>query len=95
MISIFNCTESSFIILGTIASVFILSNILRLYLTIEHTPNQSFELSLTQLIEQHPLEYRWALKFLVNCFGYCCIFVPGILIYQYTAKIKYLERCGK
>lgn len=87
---------SSFIILGTLVSIYILSNILRLYLITEHAPSGAqFDLSLTQLIEQHPLDYRWALKFLVNCFGYSCIFIPGILIYQYTTKIKYLERCGK
>lgn len=82
----------------TIVSIFTLSNILRLYLSNDDTitaDDTQFELSLTQLIEQHPLDYRWALKFIVNCFGYSCIFVPGILIYQYTKKVKYLERCGK
>lgn len=90
--------SNSFIVLGTLASVFTLSNILRLYLSNDDAGiggDSQFELSLTQLIEQHPLDYRWALKFVINCFGYSCIFVPGILIYQYTKKVKYLERCGK
>lgn len=82
----------SFIVLGTLFSIYVLSNILRLYLT---TDDAQIDLSLTQLIEKHPLEYKWALKFIVNCFGYSCVFVPGILIYQYTKKTKYLERCGK
>lgn len=88
----------SFIVLGTLVSIFTLSNILRLYLSTNHSitaSNTQYELSLTQLIEQHPLDYRWALKFIINCCGYSCIFVPGILIYQYTKKVKYLERCGK
>lgn len=85
----------SFIILATLVSIYTISNILRLYLSNDGVHGSQVELSLTQLIELHPLEYRWALKFIVNCFGYSCIFVPGILIYQYTKKIKYLERCGK
>lgn len=80
-----------FIILGTFFVIYTLSNILRLYLS---TDDAQIDLSLTQLIEKHPLEYRWALKFIVNCFGYSCVFVPGILIYQYIKKTKYLERCA-
>ncbi|XP_031636120.1 adenosine 3'-phospho 5'-phosphosulfate transporter 1 [Contarinia nasturtii] len=83
-----------FIILKTLVSIYILSNILKLYLTDGNTPGAQNDLSLTQLIELHPIEYRWALKFIVNCFGYSCIFVPGILIYQYTKRTKYLERCA-
>lgn len=80
---------------GTIISVYAVSNILHLYLSVESVGQHRFDLSLTQLIEDHPLEYRWALKFIVNCMGYSCIVIPGILIYHYTRKIKYLERCCK
>lgn len=66
-----------------------------MYLSPESVGHSQLDLSLSQIIETHPLEYRWALKFIVNCLGYNCILIPGILIYQYTKKIKYLERCGK
>lgn len=57
--------------------------------------NSQLDVSLSQIIETHPLEYRWALKIIVNCLGYSCILIPGILIYQYTKKTKYLDKCGK
>jgi len=31
----------------------------------------------------------------VNCFGYSCVFVPGILIYKYVERTKYLENSRK
>lgn len=51
--------------------------------------------SITQLIESHSSDYRWALKITINCIGYSCVFLPGILIYHYAEKTKYLDRCGK
>ncbi|XP_055606506.1 adenosine 3'-phospho 5'-phosphosulfate transporter 1 [Uranotaenia lowii] len=50
------------------------------------------ELTLSQLIDSKSKEYAWLIRLSVNAFGYLCILVPGVLIYNYTKKIKYLER---
>ncbi|XP_050069787.1 adenosine 3'-phospho 5'-phosphosulfate transporter 1 [Anopheles maculipalpis] len=50
------------------------------------------ELSLSQLIDQKSKEYSWLLRLSVNLFGYLCIFVPGVLIYKYAKRTKYMER---
>lgn len=42
----------------------------------------------------HPTEYTWVFRLSLNCFGYACIFIPGVLIHKYVRKTKYLERCG-
>lgn len=80
----------SFIVLGTVGCFYILSNFIRLILG-----GEGSKLTLSQLIDQHAIEYGWMLKLLANCFGYLCVFVPGILIYHYTKNTKYLERNGK
>lgn len=87
------CRFFSFIVIASLAVVYVTSNLVRLHLAGDD--DTQLNLSLAQLIEQHAIEYGWALKFVVNCFGYACIFVPGILIYKYTKAIKYLERYGK
>lgn len=51
--------------------------------------------TLTQLIESHSHDYRWALKIIFNSLGYSCVFLPGILIYKYVEKIKYIDRSGE
>uniref|UniRef100_A0A182IP24 Adenosine 3'-phospho 5'-phosphosulfate transporter 1 n=1 Tax=Anopheles atroparvus TaxID=41427 RepID=A0A182IP24_ANOAO len=50
------------------------------------------ELSLSQLIDRKSREYSWLLRLMVNVFGYLCIFIPGVLIYKYSKRSKYLER---
>lgn len=40
-------------------------------------------------------EYSWIFRFFINCLGYSCLIVPGLLIYLYTKKTKYLERAEK
>lgn len=72
--------------MGTIGCLYILANFIRLLLGGEDS-----HLTLSQLIDGHAIEYGWILKLMVNCFGYSCVFVPGILIYLYTKKIKYIE----
>ncbi|KAL5275237.1 SLC35B2 family protein [Megaselia abdita] len=37
--------------------------------------------------------YGWMLKLSINCLGYSCVVLPAFLIYKYTNKINYLERC--
>lgn len=83
----------SFIVLASLAAVYVSANFLRLHLAGEE--DSLLKLSLTQLIDLHADHYGWALKFVVNCMGYACIFVPGILIYRYAERVKYLERCSK
>lgn len=85
------------IVLGSFAICYLMSNMLRLYLLDMDSDMNGFnaDKTLTQLIENHSSDYRWALKMTVNCIGYCCIFLPGILIYHYAHKIKYFDRCGK
>lgn len=85
------------IVLGCFAICYLMSNILRSYLLdmdIEMN-GLNADKTLTQLIENHSSDYRWALKMTVNSIGYCCVFLPGILIYHYAHKIKYFDRCGK
>ncbi|XP_053679729.1 adenosine 3'-phospho 5'-phosphosulfate transporter 1 [Anopheles nili] len=50
------------------------------------------ELSLSQLLDRTSKEYSWLLRMMVNLFGYLCIFVPGVLIYKYAKRTKYMER---
>uniref|UniRef100_A0A182Y6F8 Adenosine 3'-phospho 5'-phosphosulfate transporter 1 n=1 Tax=Anopheles stephensi TaxID=30069 RepID=A0A182Y6F8_ANOST len=50
------------------------------------------EPSLSQLIDQKSKEFSWLLRLMVNLFGYLCIFVPGVLIYKYAKRTKYMER---
>uniref|UniRef100_A0A8D8GPL1 Adenosine 3'-phospho 5'-phosphosulfate transporter 1 n=1 Tax=Culex pipiens TaxID=7175 RepID=A0A8D8GPL1_CULPI len=52
-------------------------------------------LTLSQLIDRRSKEYSWLIRLSVNSFGYLCVFVPGVLIYKYTRRIKYLERSDK
>lgn len=79
----------SIIIFGSIGVIYIISRCWWIALGGEGT-----NFTLNQLIDQHNIEYGWLLKLIINSFGYSCIFVPGILIYQYTKKTKYLERTG-
>lgn len=51
-------------------------------------------LTLSQLIDQSHSDYGWILKILVNLFGYSCVIVPGLLIFQYTKRTQYLDRNG-
>lgn len=67
------------------------SNLLRAFLGDE----PGSQLSLSQLIDAHDIQYGWMLKLMVNCFGYSCVFVPLVLVYQYTHRVKYLERSGE
>lgn len=83
----------SFILLGSFGTVYVVSSFLHFYLS--GNEETLINLSLSQLIDRHAIEYAWIIKFLINCFGYSCVFIPGIVIYQYTRKTKYLERCGK
>lgn len=84
--------DFSFIAVASVAAVYVSANFLRLQLA--GGEDSLLQLSLTQLIDLHANHYGWALKFVVNCMGYACVFVPGILIYKYTQKIKYLDRCS-
>ncbi len=40
-------------------------------------------------------EWSWIFRFFVNSLGYGCLIVPGLLIYVYTKKTKYLERADR
>ncbi|XP_061389465.1 adenosine 3'-phospho 5'-phosphosulfate transporter 1 [Musca vetustissima] len=51
--------------------------------------------TLSQLVDAQAKEYSWILKLLVNCFGYSCVFVPGLLIYKYVQRTNYLEKSDK
>uniref|UniRef100_A0A182RB87 Adenosine 3'-phospho 5'-phosphosulfate transporter 1 n=1 Tax=Anopheles funestus TaxID=62324 RepID=A0A182RB87_ANOFN len=89
-----------FIIIVTITIVRLVSQIL--HETLSDGPNlvappvegsePKPELSLSQLIDQKSKEYSWLLRLMVNLFGYICIFVPGVLIYKYAKRTKYMER---
>lgn len=81
---------SSSIVVGTIGCLYILANFIRLLLGGEDSTS-----TLSQLIDQHAIEYGWILKLMVNCFGYSCVFVPGILIYHYTKQINYTDGRSK
>ncbi|XP_058058354.1 adenosine 3'-phospho 5'-phosphosulfate transporter 1 [Anopheles bellator] len=50
------------------------------------------ELTLSQLIDRTSHQYSWLLRLSINLFGYLCILLPGVLIYKYTKRSKYLER---
>lgn len=52
-------------------------------------------LTLSQLAEGVSKEYEWLLRLTINCIGYSAVLVPGVLIYKYTRKTKYLDRAGK
>lgn len=88
---IFFRSFDSFIVVSSIGTIYVVSNLLRAFLGDE----PGSQLSLSQLIDAHDIQYGWMLKLLVNCFGYSCVFVPLILVYQYTQRVKYLERCGE
>lgn len=77
-------------IFGTLGFMYLMASYIRYLLGGDHSP-----LTLSQLIDQHAIEYGWLLKLVVNCFGYGCIILPGILIYQYTKRIDYFAdgRC--
>ncbi|XP_058116249.1 adenosine 3'-phospho 5'-phosphosulfate transporter 1 [Anopheles ziemanni] len=89
-----------FIVIVSITTVRIVSQIL--HETLSDGPDLSapppegsapqVELSLSQLIDRKSKEYSWLLRLMVNVFGYLCIFVPGVLIYKYSKRSKYLER---
>ncbi|XP_052891124.1 adenosine 3'-phospho 5'-phosphosulfate transporter 1 [Anopheles moucheti] len=89
-----------FIIIVTITIVRLVSQIL--HETLSDAPNlvappvadsgPKPDLSLSQLIDQKSKEYSWLLRLMVNLFGYFCIFVPGVLIYKYAKRTKYMER---
>uniref|UniRef100_A0A182NRK4 Adenosine 3'-phospho 5'-phosphosulfate transporter 1 n=1 Tax=Anopheles dirus TaxID=7168 RepID=A0A182NRK4_9DIPT len=90
-----------FIVIVTITIVRLVSHIL--HETLSDGPNLVVppaegiadpqpELSLSQLIDQKSKEYSWLLRLMVNIFGYLCIFVPGVLIYKYAKRTKYMER---
>ncbi|XP_055642004.1 adenosine 3'-phospho 5'-phosphosulfate transporter 1 [Toxorhynchites rutilus septentrionalis] len=53
------------------------------------------QLTLSQLIDKKSKEYSWLLRLSVNTLGYLCVIIPGLLIFKYTRKIKYLERSDK
>ncbi|CAD7092759.1 unnamed protein product [Hermetia illucens] len=77
-------------ILGTFGIAHLFANFLRLWLT----AGAQSDLTLTQIIDldQYSKEYAWIIKLAVNCFGYSCILVPGLLIYKYTNKTNYIEK---
>ncbi|XP_058452062.1 adenosine 3'-phospho 5'-phosphosulfate transporter 1 [Malaya genurostris] len=92
-----------FVIIVTVTAVRLISNILHESLgggpsipsAIESAVAQPEELTLSQLIDRKSKEYSWLLRLSVNTLGYLCIFIPGVVIYKYTRKIKYLERSDK
>lgn len=52
-------------------------------------------LTLSQLAEGVSKEYAWFLRLTINCIGYSALLIPGVLVFKYTKKTKYLERSGK
>lgn len=85
-----NSSSYSAIVIGTLAIVHLSTNFLRNVILGGSESN----LTLSQLIDQLNSEYGWILKILVNLFGYSCVIVPGLLIFQYTKRTQYLDRCG-
>jgi hypothetical protein len=79
------------IVSGTFLAVYLIINIFYDFLAGENPSN----LSLSQLAEGVSKEYTWALRLTINCIGYSALLIPGVLIYKYTKKTKYLERSGK
>uniref|UniRef100_A0A1B0D4M5 Adenosine 3'-phospho 5'-phosphosulfate transporter 1 n=1 Tax=Phlebotomus papatasi TaxID=29031 RepID=A0A1B0D4M5_PHLPP len=75
------------IIIATLGCIHLLSNTTRIYFGGEDS-----NLTLSQLVDTHAKEYGWILKLALNCFGYSCIFLPGLLIYKYTKRVRYLEK---
>uniref|UniRef100_A0A6B2EIF5 Adenosine 3'-phospho 5'-phosphosulfate transporter 1 n=1 Tax=Phlebotomus kandelakii TaxID=1109342 RepID=A0A6B2EIF5_9DIPT len=75
------------IVIATLGCIHLLSNFMRLYFGGEYS-----NLTLSQLVDTHSKEYGWILKLALNCFGYSCIFLPGLLIYKYTKRVRYLEK---
>lgn len=61
----------------------------------EGAANQQEELTLSQLIDRKSKEYSWLIRLSINTFGYLCVLIPGLVIYKYTRKTKYLERSDK
>lgn len=80
----------SAIIIGTLGIVHLTTNLIRNVILGGSDSN----LTLSQLIDQLNSDYGWILKILVNLFGYSCIIVPGLLIFQYTKRTQYLDRYG-
>lgn len=79
------------IIIGTFLVVYFVINIFYDFLAGDNPRN----LSLSQLSEGVSKEYSWLLHLTINCIGYSLLIVPGLLIYKYTKKTKYLERSGE
>lgn len=79
------------IIAGTFLIIYFIVNIFYDFLA-EENPQS---LTLSQLAEGVSKEYTWALRLTINCIGYSALLVPGVLIYKYTKKTKYLERSGE
>lgn len=73
-------------LMGSISCMYLLASLVRLLLG-----GETSALTLSQLIDQHGIEYGWTLKLLLNCIGYACIIVPGVLIFQYTKRTNYLK----
>lgn len=92
-----------FIVILTIAIVQLVSSILHESLgdrlVVPSNPdvaaNHEEELTLSQLIDRRSKEYAWFIRLSINTFGYLCVLIPGVLIYKYTRKVKYLERSDK
>lgn len=93
-----------FIVIVTVTTVRLVSNILHESLGggpavpsegAAVAAQQQADLTLSQLIDKKSKEYSWLIRLSVNTFGYLCVFIPGLLIYKYTRKIKYLERSDK
>lgn len=80
----------SAIIIGTLGFVHVTTNLIRNVILGGSDSN----LTLSQLIDKLNSDYGWTLKILVNLFGYSCVIVPGLLIFQYTKRTQYLDRCG-
>ncbi|KAJ6636436.1 Adenosine 3'-phospho 5'-phosphosulfate transporter 1 [Pseudolycoriella hygida] len=76
------------IIVGTLGIIHITTNFIRNIIL----GGFDSDLTLSQLIDQSNNEYGWILKILVNLFGYSCVIVPGLIIFQYTKRTHYLDK---
>lgn len=93
----------SFIVIVTITAVRLISVVLHESLgggpvVPSHVDDAAItqeQLTLSQLIDKKSKEYSWLLRLFVNTLGYLCVIIPGLLIFKYTRKIKYLERSDK
>lgn len=92
-----------FIVIITVTVVRLVSNILHeslgggpvIPVPVDGAILQQEELTLSQLIDRRSKEYSWLIRLSINTFGYLCVLIPGLLIYKYTRKIKYLDRSDK